>query len=484
MRTHSRNSTALLLAAAVAVGAALRLPFLGHQSLWIDETYTRDIALAPHLSSVWSMVKASESTPPLFYWLSWLVSHALDSGSAAALRLVPAIAGTLTVPVAYATFRRPLGERAALAVAWLCAVSPVLVWYSLDARAYALFVLIGLLNLWALFEALDRPDNRHWAVWALTSVLCIWTHYFGAFFVAGQVAYVLLARGGEVRRRLLGWCVPVALGVAPLIALISSQSSDARTAFLQSRSLKTQVEQTIRQFGMGPNVPNAFLEGAGLVLLALVLGAGILTLVRRRDRTAVLIAVVVAVTFLPPILLTVSGIDRIYYMRNILVLWPLVAAVAAFGLLRARGAPLALYAALSIATVLAIQADWRYQNVDWATVSGTIRARIGSEPALVYPGFAGARVGSVYLHRTETPGPVTGQHLAVIVEPGRTDRRELEPLPQFPGTPMPRFTASRVTQLPHGFRLLQYDAPAPQPIAQGGWHPDLFNQPPWFAIAR
>jgi hypothetical protein len=380
-------------------------------------------------------------------------------------------------------FRRRFAPHVALAVAWLCAVSPVLVWYSLDARAYSLFVLVGLLNLGALWGALDRPDARRFALWALSAVLCIWTHYFGAFFVAGQVVYVLLARA-DLRRRLIAWCVPVAVAVAPLIPLVSGQSTDERRAFLQSRGFKTQVEQTIRQFGMGPNVPSKRLEGAGLALLGLALVLGIVMLWRRRDRTAGLIGAVVAVTALPPILLTVTHIDRIYYMRNLLVLWPLVAALAAVGLLRARGAPLVLYTALSIATVLAIQADWRYQNVDWASASGPIRARIGNEPALVYPGFAGARVASVYLHRTATPGPISGQRVAAIVEPARTQHRELEPLPQFPGRPPPPLAQRQIVNLPHGFRLVLYDAPAPQPIGQAGWHPDVFGGPPWLVLSR
>src|SRR6185437_1864601 len=200
--------------------------------------------------------------------------------------------------------------------------------------------------------------------------------------------------------------------------------------------------------------------------------------------TALMLGVVIAVTAVPPILLTVTHVDRIYYMRNLLVLWPLVAAFAAFGMLTARGAPLVLYSALSIATALTIQADWRYQNVDWASVAGPVRARIGNEPALIYPGFAGARVAYVYLHRTMTPGPVSGQRLAVIVEPARTSHRELERLPQFPGTSVPRFTQRSAVNLPHGFRLVQLEAPAPQPIPQGGWQPDVFHGLPWFVVGR
>jgi uncharacterized membrane protein len=474
MRTGT--ATTLLLAGAVLVAALLRLPFVGHQSLWIDETYTRDIVVTSHLSSVWSMVKASESTPPLYYWLTWLLSHALGSSSAAVLRLPSAIAGTLVVPAAFWAFRLRFAPRVALVIAWLCAVSPVLVWYSLDARAYALFVLFGVLSLGALWR-------ERWLLWAVVSVVCIWTHYFGAFFVAGQVLYVLVWRA-ELRRRMLAWCVPVAVLVAPLLPLVSGQSTDERRIFLESRSFKTQVEQTIRQFGMGPNVPSRWLEWAGLLVFALALAVGAWMLARRRDRTALMLAVVIAVTAIPPIVLTVTHIDRIYYMRNLLVLWPLVAAFAAFGMLRARGAPLVLYSALSIATVLTIQADWRYQNVDWASVAGPVRARIGNEPALIYPGFAGARVASVYLHRTMTPGPASGQRLSVIVEPARVKHRELERLPQFPGTPVPQFTQRSVVNLPHGFRLVQLEAPAPQPIPQAGWQPDVFHGAPWFVVAR
>jgi len=460
----------------VFVAAALRFPFAGHQSLWIDETYTRVIAMTPRPLDVWSMVKATESTPPLYYWLAWLLSHALGSSSAAVLRLPSALAGTLVVPAAYWAFRLRFAPRVALVVAWLCAISPVLVWYSLDARAYALFVLVGVLCLGALWA-------ERWALWAFLAVVCVWTHYFGAFFVAGQVLYVLVWRP-EARRRILGWCVPVAVLVAPLLFLVSGQSTDERRAFLESRSFKTQVEQTIRQFGMGPNVPSRWLEWAGLLVFAAALAFGAFVLARRRDQTALMLGVVIAVTAVPPILLTVTHVDRIYYMRNLLVLWPLVAAFAAFGMLTARGAPLVLYSALSIATALTIQADWRYQNVDWASVAGPVRARIGHEPALIYPGFAGARVASVYLHRTMTPGPVSGQRLAVIVEPARTSHRELERLPQFPGTPVPRFTQRSAVNLPHGFRLVQLEAPAPQPIPQGGWQPDVFHGLPWFVVGR
>jgi len=49
---------------------------------------------------------------------------------------------------------------------------------------------------------------------------------------------------------------------------------------------------------------------------------------------------------------------------------------------------------------------------------------------------------------------------------------------------VPRFTQSSVVNLPHGFRLVQLDAPAPQPISQAGWQPDVFHGVPWFVLSR
>ena len=474
------DAVAWWLLAAIAMGAALRFGFLSHQSLWTDEAATRHIVLAPSIGDVWSRVRATESTPPLSYWLMWLLAHAAGSRSDAILRLVPAIAGTLTIPAAYAALRRPLGTRVGLALAWMCAVSPVLLWYSLDARSYTLFVLLGMLNLWALFAALERPDARRCALWGATAVLCVWTHYFAVFFVAGQLLYVVIATSNQVRTRLLTSAAAVAVLCAPLLPLVSSQGSDSRASFIENLTLSMRLEQLVRQFGMGANVPSAALEGAGLLLAGAGLLVGAITVTRRNPRCALLLALVVGLTAAIPLALTVTGIDRIFYMRNLLVIWPIVAGIAAVGLLRAHALPLAAYLGLCIATFLMIQADWRYQNPDWAAVAAPVRAQLGSTPALVYPGVDAAVAGA-YLGRSSGPGPVRTRRLGVIVEPGRTTGRALQPLPQYPGAAPPGLTLRETLPLPDGFRLLLYDTDPRRSITSTGWPSDLLHGPPLFA---
>ena len=71
------------------------------------------------------------------------------------------------------------------------AVSPVLVWYSQEARAYALFIFLGALSLLAFVRAMETRGTTAAARWAVVSALVIATHYFGAFLIAAEAAFLL-----------------------------------------------------------------------------------------------------------------------------------------------------------------------------------------------------------------------------------------------------------------------------------------------------
>ena len=237
----------LLLAGATFLAAALRLPFLGHESLWLDEIYTREIVREASLAGVWNHLEATESTPPLFYVLEWL-AHARG---AVALRLVPALSLTAAVPVAYLAFRRLVGQRAALASAAIVAVNPMLVFYSTDARGYGLFVLSALLSVWAFSALLEGASRRRFGLWALASVACVWTHYFGVFVVAAEVVALLVARP-RLRLATAGWTALLAVCLAPLIPLVASQSGDERAGFIAGIPLATRISGSRPPVSDGP----------------------------------------------------------------------------------------------------------------------------------------------------------------------------------------------------------------------------------------
>jgi len=167
LRSAVRREPALI--AALALAAALRLPTLGSQSLWEDETVTRWL-VGHSFGGMLSALEHTESTPPLSYVLLWPWTRLAGTGEAA-LRSFSALAGLATVALVYLLARELAGARAAAIAGLLAAVSPDLVWYSQEARSYALYVALSLGSVLAMLRALGRPSPGRLAVWGLLSAL-------------------------------------------------------------------------------------------------------------------------------------------------------------------------------------------------------------------------------------------------------------------------------------------------------------------------
>jgi uncharacterized membrane protein len=452
----------LVLGGAVIAGALLRFPFLGHQSFWLDETYTVTIAGQHSLAGVWRTVSETESTPPLYYLLTWTWTSLAGSTSEAAVRATSATAGLLSVPVSFLALRRLVDERVALGVAWLCATSPLLIWYSLDARAYSLLVLCSMLSVWALANLLERPTARRWTLWALAGAACLWTHYYSVFLLAGEVAVIAWRR--PERRALLGSALVTVLLALPLLPLFLEQRTNpARTAWIGQRPLVDRIEQAVREHAMGPNVPWTALEAAGLAV-AIAAFVGGLVLAARAGRQARPLIVLAASGVGLPLVGSVTGVADYFFARNLLTTWIALAAVAAFTLVRLRAVPLVVYVALTSATALAIENDWRYQNADWRGAVANLRTTAGRSPVVVYPGLQ-APVASLYLRRERGMARAHPDDAWVMVEPARVGDRELRPVPGTPppGVPGPRFEHATASEY-HGFRLVRLRAREPATV--------------------
>src|SRR5437763_3297510 len=317
MHDPPRRSVWAALALVTGAALALRLPYLGNQSLWYDETFTRTIAAAPSITRLWHEVKATEGTPPLYYLLTWGWGKLFGIHSDAALRATSGLAGAACAPAAFLALRRLAGGGAALAAAALAAASPMLVWYSLDARAYSLLVLLSLVSIWSTSLVLERPTARRFAGWMLAAASVVWTHYFGAFLVVAEVA-LLLWRLPEARGRTVVWSAAAGVVAAPLLPVLAAQT-DARTDFIGSLALGDRLEQAGRQLAMGPNVPRAWLEAIGLAAAVAGVAAGLLAARRlpRLREPAVLAGIAIGV----PLFLSITDIEDRLLGRNLLIAW-------------------------------------------------------------------------------------------------------------------------------------------------------------------
>jgi mannosyltransferase len=215
------------LAALTLLAAVLRLSTLDLQSFWYDEAFTPVHVLHASLAATLRSVVHTENSPPLWYVLEWADARLLGTGEVA-LRLPSALAGIATVPVAWAIGREvayppdtPPARRAAILCAALVAVNPLFVWYSQEARVYALFVLTGALAMLCFLRALREPTPRRMAAFALTAALALLTHYFAVFLLAPMALWLLWDRRTR-RAALVAIGVLVVVGVA-LLPLISAQ---------------------------------------------------------------------------------------------------------------------------------------------------------------------------------------------------------------------------------------------------------------------
>jgi mannosyltransferase len=237
----------LILAALTAGGAALRFATLGVQSFGHDEAVTVGRILQPGLGATLREVAPSERTPYLYYVLAWLWTRGFGMGSVG-VRSLSALFGTLTIPVAFGAARTAVSERAGLIAAGLVAVDPFLVYYSQEARSYALFALLATCSLWAFAAALRRPSTGALIAWALAAALALATHYFAIFLIAGEALW-LLAAVRPRRRALLAIVPPVVVGGSLLKLLLHQAHLHAGAP--EMPSLPRQLPTALVQFMFG-----------------------------------------------------------------------------------------------------------------------------------------------------------------------------------------------------------------------------------------
>jgi len=205
---------------AVAVGILLlamlvRLWGLGAQSLWMDEAFSYLFATLPP-DTAWQAIIVDAVHPPLYYVLLrlWLV---LAGQSEFALRFPSVLAGGLTVALLLRAGRCWLDRRIARWAALLMALNPFHIWYSQEARMYALLGLLALAVLMAFWQALHTRCPWAWAALAGISGLAYVIHYFALYLPLVEFAFLVMTF--RRHHRVLGrWTIVQALAALPLTA--------------------------------------------------------------------------------------------------------------------------------------------------------------------------------------------------------------------------------------------------------------------------
>ncbi len=190
----------------MALATVLRVFALSAESLWFDEAYS--VAFAGVDVSWLSVLRpggvpfAEKNVYNVFLHF-WLALGRTDF----MIRLPSALFGVATVGVIFAVARRLFGRRPALWAAGLVAVAPFHIWYSQEARMYALAGLFGWLAVWAALKALTGGSRWAWLGYLLAAALGLYTHSFTGFLLLALNLWVALAllRDASRRKNLAPW---------------------------------------------------------------------------------------------------------------------------------------------------------------------------------------------------------------------------------------------------------------------------------------
>ena len=184
----------------VIVALVPRVIGLTAESLWYDEAYSvwssaMDIA-SPKILWDWQIEF------PLYYWLLhfWMRLFGHGEGS---VRGLSALAGILTVVPTYYGGKALFGRRSGGLAALLLAVNPYHIWFSQEARMYALAVLFAQTSMWCYWRLFQESSasssgdgvGAGWGWWlahTLVTGLAFHLHYYVGWIVLVQNIFLLM----------------------------------------------------------------------------------------------------------------------------------------------------------------------------------------------------------------------------------------------------------------------------------------------------
>ncbi len=189
------------------LGFGIRLYNLTFHSLWLDEAVSVYLASFPLSEVVRQGMTLQEPNPPLYHLSLAVWMRAFGSGEAA-IRLFSALLGTLYLPSIYLLGRRLFSSRISLVATLLAAVNPFLVWYSQEARMYALVATLSVWSVYCFVRALDTPRWSWWTAYVVLTVSSFYTHLYAVFVLPAELVLLLLyarRHRAAVRQGMLCW---------------------------------------------------------------------------------------------------------------------------------------------------------------------------------------------------------------------------------------------------------------------------------------
>ena len=290
-------------------------------------------------------------------------------------------------------------------------------------------------------------SGSDWACGDSSPSLALATHYFAAFVVVPEAAWVLWRHG----RRAFPPLLAIAVASAALVPLVVVQASGSRAAFIRSSSLGSRLAAVPKQFLVGYATPHATV----LVVVAAVIAVALALSLRREDRAMLGLAVLATGV---PVALALAGADYLITRNVLATLVPLLVVAGAAGA-RTRAGPVLVagLCAVGVVAFVGVETNVAYQRDDWRGVARVLGRASAATRAVVVDPASGSIPLSVYTARLRAVTPseaVTTREIDVVLLGGA---------PEHAAPALPGFEAALLHS--GGFTVLRYRAAAPVAVS-------------------
>ncbi len=185
------------------LGIGLRLArWLDPRPLWLDEVWIALNVLTRTPLEFLRPLDNEQMSPLGFLWAEWIMTHIGGFGERA-FRLVPLVAAIIALVSFSRLARRMLPTGMALLATMLASLSPLLVYYSAEAKSYGFDWLCAILLMHTTLTVAEKPSDDAWIRWSVAAVFGAMFSTAAPFFVGACALAALTAPGNRTTLRSL-----------------------------------------------------------------------------------------------------------------------------------------------------------------------------------------------------------------------------------------------------------------------------------------
>lgn len=241
----------------IAISIFLRFFLLSNQSLWFDEGWSLRLSDATNFQeNLLNIVgrETGDKYQPVYYLLLFYWRSAFGD-SEFAIRSLSALLGVGSVITIFLTTLRIYGKRHAYWSSLIIAMSAFSIFYSQDARPYALLIFLASLQLYFFTQTINEDKNKEVIsrfCFGIVSAIGISSSILiGLFSLALCLSHLIVYRNF---RRWIQWWITVAVFSSPIIWF-----------YLSSRAVADPTATSVTRSGF-PLIQNAVFVIYGLLV--------------------------------------------------------------------------------------------------------------------------------------------------------------------------------------------------------------------------